>query len=221
MKTTQTIVISGCAGLLVAWLLWHHNDNSRLQPANEQTTRPKLVPSATSPSITQEPRLPVAAANDQTALVRNGPRDLVRDPRAKGYSGVDLFRAGPLGAAELFALEPRVEPWASRRENQMLSYAQADIAAIDPKATVKIECRTTICRSIIVSESPFLTSEFGPFPFGCGGAIVSGDLSLHNDKGQRFADLYSVWSDESLDESSCPAARSRLMESLKHPFEDQ
>jgi hypothetical protein len=220
------------AGLGVAWWI----SGTATVPGAEPDARrgraeaQEARPSPAEPGAEDGPReareSAVAPRRAAPSAVGASEVDLVRDPATPGYDALALFRAGGADPSELFALEPRREPWAGQREASMLAYPRADILALDPAAEVTVECRTNICRIRVVSETPFLMAEFGGYPFGCGGSILTGELELTDAEGRHYADLYQVFGPDRLNETayaaarerSCPGAREKFLERIKRPF---
>ncbi len=211
------------AGFVCGWILWRGvlHPNNGTDPDLSSKAKPLSPVTVTSKHPATSPD---NAGTSLTAKANDGA--LIKDPRAAGYSGIKLLRSGALQPAEIFSREPRKEPWASEREREMTDYAHDDIVRLDPKATVKVECRTSICRTTITSDNPYLTAQFGSYPFGCGGSMTTGELELTNEHGETYADLYEVWADESISPETframrdrwCPAERSKFLQAAAKPF---
>ncbi|HWU91483.1 MAG TPA: hypothetical protein VN253_29650, partial [Kofleriaceae bacterium] len=82
------------------------------------------------------------------------------DPRQPDYDPIaahDL--SGEILLHDLFQREPRIDPWASQREADILNLVQPDL---DPDARPEVECHAAICRIRLHSRD-----RLGDYPVVC------------------------------------------------------
>lgn len=148
--------------------------------------------------------------------VDDEPAELVRDPSSPHYDAVRLLEAGIGDIQDIYADEPRTEPWASERERAALEYVRQDLLRIDPDARLEADCRTSSCRFRIYSKDARLTSELAAFPFSCMGRLTSADLEMTNEHG-AYSDTYVLFDEQGRDhawyvqnrDATCPRQRDR------------
>ncbi len=219
LQTVAFATLSLLAGLVVSWFTVHRAQDDASKAHGDLRSGFQTQ----SPVTTRKTRLQ-SLAPAAPALPREA--KLFLSTEAPGYLAADVVSSGLRSAAELFSQEARDPIWASQREDSLSKLPEQEFQLADPKMSLEVECRQTMCRVRVTSDSPFLTSQFGGFPFSCGGALVMGDLELQNESGKRYADLYVMFHNDSIDEKVfalhvadwCTHGRESFLGSLKKPF---
>lgn len=218
-QTVAFATLSLVAGLVVSWCTVHRAKvDASITHVDNRTVFQTQIPIAT-----RKTRLQSSAP---AAPALTGDSKLFLSTAAPGYLAADVVSSGLRSAAELFSEESRDPVWASQREDSLSKLPEREFQLADPKMTLEVECRHTMCRVRVTSDSPFLTSQFGGFPFSCGGALVMGELELQNESGKRYADLYVMFHNDALDEKVfalhvadwCASGRESFLGSLQKPF---
>ena len=219
LQTVAFATLSLLAGLVVSWCTMHRaQDDASIAHVDKRT-----APQTQSPITTRKTR---SQSSAPAAPALTGESNFFLSTEAPGYLAADVVSSGLRSAAELFSQEPRDPVWASQREDSLSKLPEREFQLADPKMSLEVECRQTMCRVRVTSDSPFLTSQFGGFPFSCGGALVMGELELQNESGKRYADLYVMFHYDALDEKVfalhiadwCTPGRESFLGSLKKPF---
>lgn len=152
-RTTRWLLAGAALGAAIAlWTTWwtgrsqaHENLDDRQARAQDPGARDadrgtgaagsgqgRRAP-AGGPALAP-PRLQAAAA----------PVTIQNDPRAPDYDPRNLIRIGRK-ADEVIAAEPRLEPWATRREKSLASGIVADLSLAPGARLEGVECRASSC----------------------------------------------------------------------------
>jgi hypothetical protein len=213
-RTVVAAIVGVPVGLGVAWMLVPRATATEPRKGTARESGPLVGTVGKSEGAkpqagTAEGRRPMMADDDVPGVIDDhGP--LVRDPRAPGYDGARLVFGAFHGYADaLWKSEPRLEPWAGRREASMIDYSRDDVAAADPDARVEVDCHASTCRVRVFSDSPFFTEEMGPYPFSCMGKLAMfGESELDPERG-RYTDYYVVFHERAIGDDGFAAYRDR------------
>ena len=224
---TGLLVAASVAGVLSYFLIASMRNETAAKVSDSGGASGE-VPGVANPSGSETGRTGSGrtSATHPNSLAPAGESRPVTDPKLPGYNAFALHKLGGRNPEEIYAEEPRREPWATEREKAIDDFIRADILAHDPKAILEIDCRTSSCRTRIYSESPFLTSEFGGFPFGCWAKLMTGDLEQRDRQGRMFANLYSLFGADNLEAQGFETARDqwcldeqrKFREAIKQPY---
>lgn len=148
------------------------------------------------------------------------------DVNAPDYNAARAYEANRGNMQEIYAQEPRVEPWASDRERDVLEYTRDDVLAVDRDAKLEMDCRTSSCRIRIYSKDPHLVDVLGDYPFACMARYSTADLG-QGEAGARYADVYILFGNQNHltpefmanRDLTCPKYRTQFFEFIKRPLD--
>lgn len=134
-----TLAVSLVAGIATAWW-WDSNGGGHAVAKHGGQG------SAASPAASENVEPGRATRAIRIRRVRSEAA-VTTDPRAPDYDPVKLASVLEWPAPEVFAAEPRNEPWARPFESQLEAMVAESLAVDLPSATVtEVECRTASCR---------------------------------------------------------------------------
>ncbi|HEU0034576.1 MAG TPA: hypothetical protein VFQ53_28325 [Kofleriaceae bacterium] len=138
---------------------------------------------------------------DSTELVE---RPVQRDPRARDYDAARLYATSWSDGQGIFQAEPRKEPWASQREQQVRDAITDAFRSVDEDAQISVECRTSTCSVRVDSPSRLLNGELDQFPLVCISSFVEPDF--HPEAG--YAEHYVIFGGDNLSSEGFEKQRS-------------
>jgi hypothetical protein len=146
------------------------------------------------------------------------------DPTQPGYTAAHAFEALHRNMQEVYAAEPRIDPWATRREAAIRDYTQRDVLDADPRSRMEFDCRASSCRIRIYSDDVRLVDTMGDFPFSCMARYGTADL-LQVQDGVKYADFYILFGDDTQEsdaflanrDATCPRYRTEWLEFVRKP----
>jgi len=217
-------------GIAVTWLILRGAgaDSGGHGPSGPKGNPSDVVGSSATNDVVHPSGAPLGASESEPA--QPPPPELpATDPRAEGYNAAALHDITGRNLQEIYADEPRSEPWASTREQSVVSYSLDDLKKLDPNVEVDADCRTSSCRIRVYSSNPFLVEEMGDYPFACMARYSTGDLGM-TDPGppqRTYADYYLLFGEQNLDDAAftdnrdrtCPKIRASWQEHILKPFD--
>ena len=182
------------------------------EPAVVTMTKPprrerESSPVARGPSVPSrpgtEPRLELPARSYSIE------RPVERDPRKPGYDAARVVELNERSPTDLFAAEPRVEPWATEREGDIISLALPEFRDVDHDARIEVDCHTGICRVRVHSSRPgVLTDRLDNYPLTCLASWASQDPGPRGPGVEDpFSDFYMIFGSETRDREDFLARR--------------
>ena len=151
-RTTRWLLAGAALGAAIAlWTTWRTGRSQALENLDDRQAR------AQDPGV-RDDRGAGAAGSGQGRRAPAGrpalapprlqaaavPVTIQNDPRAPDYDPRNLIRIGRK-ADDVIAAEPRLEPWATKREKRLASGIEADLSLAPGARLEGVECRASSC----------------------------------------------------------------------------
>jgi hypothetical protein len=228
MRTPARIFIVAGAlstGLLVAWWWSSAKGNSAHEDAMPRSAASVAPANSRSIPLAATEGSPAEGSGSACEGEKIFPARHRKESATLTQTAASAYEMSRGRMPEIYAAEARAEPWATRREHEMLSYTEQDIRNVDPNARTEVECHASSCRIRIYSEKTHLVEAMGDYPFACAARYSSAELGM-GQPGSRYADFYVLFGEQNLDddaflanrERTCPRYRQEWLSFVSKPF---
>lgn len=190
VRRVLAVVVSVAAGIAVAIAV--HSDRPGPRP-DDGAERGGTTPSTSGdakPGISHE----TASPPPFVRLAHRAP--VPRDPADPGYSSLRLAQSGA-SLAEVFAEEPRVDPWARDMEDSIATRLAEDAAEHLPDATeLAVECHAAVCEMSGAMPAGRIEELVLLFQAPARGDMTTFGEIVHGSDGTARATAYLAFSQE-------------------------